>query len=177
MFRQMRNGALKYVVISLLIAFISACQMQSDLKDQLPKEVKANVLIADQAEHVRLDRFKGGYEVHYDVKVCYPANDFIKLMVDNMTSQGFERLEYDYFNPHMILNHFKTPYDLWNFNDDGNNNFYYNWVEFWKNSKGIVVSYELLYHTKRLPDITKACKMNVHVLYILPQTKGDALNK
>ena len=107
---------------------------------------------------------EGSYQVKYKINFCYPAPDFIDALVNQMTGQGWKRLDFDSLNPKVRLNHAR-PLGPWSHIGGQNGSDMYQWIEDWEDIKGNVVRYWLKFQDREKVT-SSTCDLEVVGIFI-----------
>ena len=132
------------VVLIVALLFISCQRKQPDW----PRDIITSMWVPEEAQKVSYYTLEGTYQVKYEMEACYPAIKVIETIVSEMKKNGLKRLEFDFLNPKIKLNHARAPGGMWSdFSDQDGNNIS-QWIEDWEDSQKNVVRYGLRYQTK-----------------------------
>ena len=146
------------VVFFLLIGY----QKQSQ---DWPKYILNSLWVPQEAQGVMYYKLEGSYQVKYRVNICYPATKFIETIVSEMTKYGWKRLDFDFLNPKIPLNHARSAGGMWSHFLDQNGNDISQWIDDWEDPKKNIVRYGFSYQEKARPS-ENTCSLEVVIIYL-----------
>ena len=159
--------AVKALALLMIVAMFCACQNKTS---NWPKEVTSSLIVPETSTDIKYYELSGSYQAMYKTAACYPAEQFIKLIADQMTSHGWKRLQENSLNPGIKNSWARggTIFEQWGFflekGDD-----VHQWVEEWEDSQRNLVTYFLRYRTKRKGNqsiSSKDCDLEVTAIYV-----------
>ena len=152
-------------LIILILAIMVGCQKGIP---EWPKYVFESLWIPREAEKIEYHFIGGSYQIQYEVSICYPANDFISRLVNQMKNRKWTRLDFDFLNPGLNLNPARGLGGEWSrLVDRDRKRDVYQWIEDWEDSQKTIVRYVLKYRIPMGGGITKdKCSLRVNAIYI-----------
>jgi hypothetical protein len=165
----MKEGKL-LTSLFLIAGLLLGCQ-----RPQLdwPKNITSAIWVPKEAWKTDYRILEGSYQVAYSVTSCYPAYNFIDIMVSKMASGRWRRLDFDFLNPKIRLNHARALGGTWSHIGDQDGNDVYQWIDDWEDSEGDLVRYWLRFRAK--DKVTEnTCTLEVVVIYIPAKIRLDS---
>lgn len=130
-----------------------------------PHYVTSSILVPEGARNIRYYTIYGSYQVEYQLEECYPCKSFIQATQRKMEDGKWRRLEYDFLNPTIKLNHARGPGGVWSHIIDKDGKSLYQWIDDWKDDQGNIVTYGLRYRAE-FESKKDPCILEVIVIYI-----------
>jgi len=119
--------------IIFVLMTLACCQNEIP---EWPKYAFESLWIPQEAQQTKYYFIRGSYQRGYEVKICYPADDFINRAVNEMQKRNWRRLEFDSANPGLKLNYARGLGGTWSrFLDQNRKDVIYQWIEDWRISK------------------------------------------
>jgi hypothetical protein len=132
-----------------------------------PNNVITSFWVPQGAQDLRYYTRPENYQIICDVKICFPANNLIEEMINDMTAKGWKRLEFDHLNPWIKLHHAR-PYEglalKWGRFSTQDGNIIFQWIEDWEDSQKNVIRYALMYRSKKIVP-AEMCDLYVVSIY------------
>ncbi len=151
---------LKFLLIIVLV-LISCQKRQPDW----PRDILTSMWVPKEAKQVSYYTHESTYQAKYKLNACYPAIQVIEAIVSEMEKKGWRRLEFDFLNPKIKLNHARAPGGMWSDFSDQDGNDISQWIEDWQDSQKNVVRYGLRYQAKSKVD-ENTCSLDVVVIFL-----------
>lgn len=154
---------------ALLITLVISCSCQNKTSNW-PHEVTASLIVPKDSIDINYYELQGSYQVMYKAAACYPADQFIKSLADQMSSHGWKRLQEDFLNPGVknSCTRGSNIYEQWGyFKEKGED--VHQWIDDWEDSQTNIVRYGLRYRTKPKGNhsiSSKDCNLQVVVIYV-----------
>jgi hypothetical protein len=160
----MRRTRYSGFLIFILI-ILPCCQKQIP---DWPKNIFESLWVPQGAEQIKYYFIKGSYQIGYEAKICYPGDDFINALVNEMKKRNWRRLEFDFLNPGLKLNHARGAGGTWSrFVDHNGKDDVYQWIEDWEDSQKNIVRYGFKYHIHKGGAVAQdKCSLKVNAIYI-----------
>lgn len=128
-------------------------------------DLHTKIWIDSNAKNFSYNSDLGIRQVTYDIQTCFPASDFINSLVLWMNELGWKRLDEDFLNPQLKLNHTRGP-GLWSHIISNENICTYQWIEDWIDTDGNIARYVMTYSENEQALTGTMCKLKVVTVYI-----------
>jgi hypothetical protein len=151
----------------IVVILVVGCQNQHSA---WPDYIMTSMWIPADAKDIRYDKLDDSYQIRYKVNECYPGSIFIRGMVGEMTRKGWQRLDVDFLDPRIKLNHAQLPGDIWSHFRDKNGGDIYQWLDDWEDSQRNFVRYGLKYQAKHTAP-ENACSLEVVIICLLADSR------
>lgn len=162
----MKNIGRLLILQLVLAVLIIGCEKSPD---NWPPKVTSSLYVPEKHDYIKYYRLEGSYQVIYKTNVCWPAEKFINSTVENMSQQGWRRLEEDFLNPGMKLPWTREKFRQWGSFEDQKGMNVHQWIDDWENKDNDIVRYFLRYTTKKLSSTSISsmdCNLDVVVIYM-----------
>ena len=162
----------KILPILLMLYFMLSCQNSAV---NWPKNVTSSIWLAEDAQKIHYSVPEEGiYQVAYNVKVCYPAKEFIDKIVTEMKRREWKLLEFDYLDPRFKSNSARASAE-WSYFIDARGKEeadVWQWIDDWEDGSRNLIRYLLKYTRKRTGGLKEGylkspetCELQVIVSY------------
>lgn len=160
-------------MLLLFGTLVICCQSQ---EAEWPHYVTRSIHVPQGARNIRHHTIYGSYQVEYQIEECYPCKSFIQATERKMANGKWRRLEYDFLNPTVKLNHARGSGGVWSHIIEKEGKSLYQWIDDWKDDQGNIVTYALRYRAE-FESNKDPCILEVIVIYIPSEiVKRAAMN-